>query len=75
MSTDNLTLTLEEEDVEGKEKLYDVPTFFVIVLTCLYGLISLTALIGNGLVIYVVAVSRRMRTVTNFYICNLVSHT
>ena len=53
------------------ETLYDVPTSVVVVLSVFYGLISLTALIGNILVIYVVIVSPRMRTVTNFYIANM----
>ena len=56
---------------EGKEKLYDVPTSIVILLSCFYGLISLTAFVGNSLVIYVVTVAPRMRTVTNYYIANL----
>ena len=55
----------------GKEKLYDVPTSIVILLSCFYGLISLTAFVGNSLVIYVVIVAPRMRTVTNYYIANL----
>ena len=36
-----------------------------------YGAISVTAAVGNALVIYVVVVSRRMHTVTNYYIANL----
>ena len=32
---------------------------------------QLIAIIGNSLVMYVVLVSRRMQTVTNFYIANL----
>ena len=57
-----------EDDSGG---IYDVPTSVIILLSVFYGLISLTALIGNSLVIYVVIVSRRMRNVTNFYIANL----
>jgi leucokinin receptor len=51
--------------------LYDVPTSVVVLLCFFYGLISVTAAIGNTLVIYVVIVSRRMHTVTNYYIANL----
>ncbi len=55
----------------GAPQLYEVPPSVVALLSCLYGLISLAALVGNSLVMYVVAVAPRMRTVTNFYIANL----
>lgn len=51
--------------------LYEVPTSIVVILSIFYGLISLTALVGNILVIYVIVVSRKMRTVTNLYIANM----
>ncbi|ODM92526.1 Tachykinin-like peptide receptor 99D, partial [Orchesella cincta] len=51
--------------------LYQVPLSIIIVLSILYGGISATALIGNLLVLWVVMVSRRMRTVTNMFIANL----
>lgn len=51
--------------------IYKVPTSLVIVLSVFYSFIIMTALTGNILVIYVVIVSPRMRTVTNFYIANL----
>ena len=51
--------------------LYDVPGSVVALLSVLYGFISLAALVGNSLVIYVVVVSPRMRTVTNYYIANM----
>ncbi|ODM94327.1 Neuropeptide Y receptor, partial [Orchesella cincta] len=51
--------------------LYEVPLSIIIVLSLLYGSISATALIGNMLVLWVVTVSRRMRTVTNMFIANL----
>jgi leucokinin receptor len=66
--TSNMSLS---EEYSSDSNLYDVPTSVIILLSLFYGLISLTALVGNSLVIYVVVVSRRMRTVTNFYICNL----
>ncbi len=59
------------EKEEGDVHLYDVPTSLVIFLSLLYGAISLAAFVGNSLVIYVVSVSPRMRTVTNFYIANM----
>ena len=51
--------------------LFDIPSSVVALLSVLYGLISLAALVGNSLVIYVVVVSPRMRTVTNYYIANM----
>ena len=52
-------------------ELYEIPTSLIVILTTFYAIIILTALLGNALVIYVVVVSPRMRTVTNFYIANL----
>eukprot|EP00095_Tigriopus_kingsejongensis_P009677 maker-scaffold84_size396325-snap-gene-0.19 protein:Tk09677 transcript:maker-scaffold84_size396325-snap-gene-0.19-mRNA-1 annotation:"tachykinin-like peptides receptor 99d-like" len=44
----------------------------VIVLLCIiYGLISLTAFLGNILVLWIIATGRRMNTVINLYIANL----
>ena len=59
--------TLPENQID----IYEIPNSLVVILSILYGVIILTALIGNTLVIYVVTVSPRMRTVTNFYIANL----
>ena len=67
----SLTYNLTENGLEDKVDLYDVPIFVVVILSLFYGIISLTAFIGNSMVIYVVIVSRRMRTVTNMYIANL----
>ena len=65
--TSMLNKTSEEDSID----IYEIPNSLVIVLSILYGAIILTALLGNSLVIYVVIVSPRMRTVTNFYIANL----
>ncbi|GIY42361.1 substance-P receptor [Caerostris darwini] len=51
--------------------LYEVPTSLVIILSCCYGTISLVSVVGNLSVLLIVAVSRRMRTVTNYFIANL----
>lgn len=45
--------------------------WFQAIIYFLYSTIFLTALLGNGLVCYVVYSSPRMRTVTNFFIANL----
>lgn len=74
--TDNLTAT----NVTGNDTLphdqldfdlYEVPTLLVVVLSVLYGSISVIAVAGNGLVIWAIATSKRMRSVTNHYLANL----
>lgn len=51
--------------------LYQVPVGFIVLLSLFYGLISLVAVAGNFMVMWIVATSRRMQTVTNFFIANL----
>lgn len=51
--------------------LYNVTPGLVVLLSCLYGSISLLTVAGNGLVIVVVLKNKSMQTVTNFYIANL----
>ncbi|NP_001127721.1 neuropeptide receptor A23 [Bombyx mori] len=53
------------------DTLYDVPTGVIVLLSFLYGSISVLAVVGNFLVMWVVATSRRMQSVTNCYIANL----
>lgn len=57
---------LEEDDY-----IYNVPVGIVLLLSMLYGTISLLAVIGNSLVIWIVVTTRTMQTVTNWYIANL----
>nr|XP_014102975.2 RYamide receptor-like [Bactrocera oleae] len=59
---------LEEAEFE---RLYSAPTGIVVLLSIFYGTISILAIIGNSLVIWVVVTTRQMRTVTNMYIANL----
>ncbi|XP_058986386.1 prolactin-releasing peptide receptor-like [Musca domestica] len=58
-------------DDEEYEVLYIAPVEIVVLLSVFYGTISLVAIVGNSLVIWVVATTRQMRTVTNMYIANL----
>lgn len=51
--------------------LYQVPLDIVVLLSFFYGLASLVAIAGNFLVLWIVASSRRMQTVTNIFIANL----
>nr|AKQ63034.1 orphan G-protein coupled receptor 24 [Platynereis dumerilii] len=54
-----------------EDDLYYVPPGLVVLLSFLYGSISLLAVVGNTLVITVIAKNKSMQTVTNFYIANL----
>jgi leucokinin receptor len=51
--------------------LYDVPWYIITILSILYGTISLLAVSGNGLIVYVVFKSKAMHNVTNYFISNL----
>ncbi|XP_047476218.1 substance-K receptor-like [Penaeus chinensis] len=55
----------------GTALLYEVPTSLVVLLSFFYGSISLVAVVGNALVMWVVATSKKMHTVTNYFIANL----
>ncbi|PVD22414.1 hypothetical protein C0Q70_18226 [Pomacea canaliculata] len=50
---------------------YDVPTGLICLLAFLYGIVSLLAVLGNGLVIVIIVRNQRMHTVTNIFIANL----
>lgn len=58
-------------DDQQMSELYKVPALLVIVLSVLYGSISVIAVAGNGLVIWAIVTSNRMRSVTNHYLANL----
>lgn len=51
--------------------LYEVPIGIIVLLSIFYGSISIIAVIGNSLVIWIVATTRAMQTVTNLFIANL----
>lgn len=53
------------------ESSHQVPTELVVLLSILYGSISLIAVVGNALVMWIVASSRNMHSVTNYFIANL----
>ncbi|XP_047098415.1 neuropeptide Y receptor type 1-like [Schistocerca piceifrons] len=55
----------------GLNSLYDVPGGVVALLSLCYGSISVLAVVGNSLVMWIVATSRRMQNVTNCFIANL----
>ncbi|ELU06581.1 hypothetical protein CAPTEDRAFT_181725 [Capitella teleta] len=53
------------------ELLYYVPTGLVVLLSILYGSISILSVVGNFLVILVIIKNKSMQTVTNFFFANL----
>lgn len=53
------------------DKLYEIPTSFVVILSIMYISVSLVAVFGNLMVFYIVLISKRMRNVTNLFIANL----
>ncbi|KAK9498686.1 hypothetical protein O3M35_003265 [Rhynocoris fuscipes] len=66
-----MNLSNETWPEDEEEALYDPPLSLVVFLSLCYGSISIAAVVGNGLVIWVIITSRRMRNVTNYYIANL----
>ncbi|CAL4120931.1 unnamed protein product, partial [Meganyctiphanes norvegica] len=53
------------------DELYEVTTGVLVALSLFYGTISLVAILGNALVMWIVATSRKMHSVTNYFIANL----
>ena len=52
--------------------LHDVESLEVlIILSLFYGIISFVAVVGNALVIWIIATSKNFHTVTNYFIANL----
>merc|ERR1712088_132574 len=68
--TDNETkLMIQNDTFTNHTTPYDVPVEIVVVLSMFYGIISMVAVLGNGMVILIVLTSRRMQTVTIFSEC------
>ncbi|XP_076369204.1 RYamide receptor-like isoform X2 [Tachypleus tridentatus] len=65
-SQDNVTLS-QRAGIE----IYEVPVGVISLLSVGYGTVSLLAVLGNFCVLWIVATSLRMQTVTNFFIANL----
>lgn len=69
--TENLDNRTVDESQSSVNTLYDVPVHLIVLLALAYGLVSLTAVIGNSIVLWFVVRSRKLRTVTNIFIANL----
>uniref|UniRef100_A0A182X431 G-protein coupled receptors family 1 profile domain-containing protein n=1 Tax=Anopheles quadriannulatus TaxID=34691 RepID=A0A182X431_ANOQN len=66
--------TLNQSDVRivlEDENLYKVPIGLLVLLSLFYGTISILAVIGNSLVIWIVLTTKQMQTITNMFIANL----
>uniref|UniRef100_A0A182R587 G-protein coupled receptors family 1 profile domain-containing protein n=1 Tax=Anopheles funestus TaxID=62324 RepID=A0A182R587_ANOFN len=66
--------TLNQTDVKivlEDENLYQVPIGLLVLLSIFYGTISILAVIGNTLVIWIVITTKQMQTITNMFIANL----
>lgn len=59
-------ITADDED-----GLYEIPNWLVTLLIISYITVSLTAALGNGMILFVIGRSRRLRSVTNLFIANL----
>nr|BAO01073.1 neuropeptide GPCR A23 [Nilaparvata lugens] len=71
MLFDNISRYLQIGNHTRDEPLYDVPLLLIVLLSIFYGTISVLAVVGNALVMWIVATSRRMQNVTNCFIANL----
>lgn len=57
--------------IDHGNSLYKVPWYIITILSILYGTISILAVLGNGLIMWVVLKNKRMHNVTNYFISNL----
>ena len=61
------------EEIQGENEIFDIPSWLAILLTIVYLTVSLCAILGNWMVLWIVARSPVMRNVTNLFIANLAS--
>jgi leucokinin receptor len=66
-------VALLDGTVSDDSGIYDIPSWLAIVLTIIYLLVSLCAVCGNWMVLWIVVKSPAMRNVTNLFIANLAS--
>ncbi|XP_058833579.1 RYamide receptor-like isoform X2 [Topomyia yanbarensis] len=70
-ANNNTLNTTDIQIVREQDDLYDVPVGLIILLSVFYGTISILAVIGNSLVIWIVITTKQMQTITNMFIANL----
>lgn len=66
----SIVIVSDEIDWVSEDK-YEIPIAVLVLLSIAYGTISFLAVVGNSLVMWIIATSRRMQNVTNFFIANL----
>ncbi|KAI4490220.1 hypothetical protein M0802_010854 [Mischocyttarus mexicanus] len=71
LNTSSYWTNKNESYIEDDEDLYEVPTSVTVFLSICYGSISVMAIAGNSLVMWIVTTTRRMQNMTNFFIANL----
>jgi leucokinin receptor len=59
--------------VAASPQLYEASALIIAILAIFYGSISLVSLVGNSLVVIIIAGNKRMQSVTNFLLANLAS--
>ncbi|XP_055532320.1 substance-K receptor-like [Wyeomyia smithii] len=70
-ANNNTLNTSDVQIVKEQDALYDVPVGLIVLLSVFYGTISILAVIGNSLVIWIVVTTKQMQTITNMFIANL----
>lgn len=68
--SDLLTPATTTESVD-KVEVYDIPVWLAICLSLVYLVVSICAVVGNWMVLWIVIRSKIMRNVTNLFIANL----
>ncbi|CAG2163204.1 unnamed protein product [Oppiella nova] len=69
--TNNASFGGQHSDADIDDGAEETPIGVQILMCLMYMTISLAAIGGNGVVIYIIFAYKRMRTVTNFFIMNL----
>ena len=64
---ESTTVSYEEESIE----IYEIPPILAVVLSVIYMSVSLCAILGNWMVLWIVIRSKNMRSVTNLFISNI----
>lgn len=70
---DVMNETFVETAASEENEIYDIPSWLAILLTIVYLSVSLCAVCGNWMVLWIVIRSPAMRNVTNLFIANLAS--
>lgn len=67
----NLTHSTRVNEEEGEIDIYEIPPLLAVLLSVVYMSVSLCAILGNWMVLWIVIRSKNMRSVTNLFISNI----